>query len=202
MVDLLLVFKRISILFSTVAAPIYLPTHSVWGFPFLSHLFQYFLFVEFLIIAILTGVRHLTVALTCTSLIISDVEDIFICLLSIYKSFFTYLGLLLIFNWFVCFLNIELQDLFFCILDINPHFVSLFAIIFSNSVGCLFILYMISFAGKSFYIWLGLICLFLLWFLLPWETDPRKYCYALFQRMFCLCSLLGVLWCHVLYLGL
>ena len=30
----------------------------------------------------------------------------------------------------------------------------------------------------------------------------RNHCYNLCQRMFCLCSLLGVLWCHVLYLSL
>ena len=31
-----------------------------------------------------------------------------------------------------------------------------------------------------------MICLFLLFFLLPWETDLRKHCYDLCQRMFCL----------------
>ena len=33
-------------------------------------------------------------------------------------------------------------------------------------------------------------------------NDLRKYCYDLFQRMFCLCSLLGVLRSPVLYLSL
>ena len=37
-------------------------------------------------------------------------------------------------------------------------------------------------------------------FLFLWETDLRKHWYDLCQRMFCLCSLPGVLWCHVLYL--
>ena len=45
--------------------------------------------------------------------------------------------------------------------------------------------------------WLAPICLFLLLFLLPWETDLRKHCYNLCQRMFCLCALLGVLRCHI-----
>ena len=40
--------------------------------------------------------------------------------------------------------------------------------------------------------------IFLFLFLLPWETDLRKHLYGSCQRMFCLCSLLGVLWCHVL----
>ena len=34
--------------------------------------------------------------------------------------------------------------------------------------------------------------LFLFLLLLPWETDQRKHWYDLCQRMFCLCSLLGV----------
>ena len=46
------------------------------------------------------------------------------------------------------------------------------------------------------------ICSFLLLFLLPQDTDLRKYCYDLCQRKFCLCSLLGVKWGHTLYLGL
>ena len=33
---------------------------------------------------------------------------------------------------------------------------------------------------------------------LNWEIGPRKHCYDSCQRMFCLCSLLGVLWYHVL----
>ena len=38
--------------------------------------------------------------------------------------------------------------------------------------------------------------------LLPWETDLGKHWYDLCQRMFCLCSLLEVLCCHVLYSSL
>ena len=41
-----LVFWGASILFSTVAAPIYIPTNSVGEFPFL-HPFQLLLFVDF-----------------------------------------------------------------------------------------------------------------------------------------------------------
>ena len=35
-----------------------------------------------------------------------------------------------------------------------------------------------------------------------WETDLRKYSWCWCQREFCLCSLLGVWWCPVLYLSL
>ena len=46
-VVLFLVFKEISILFSMVAVPIYIPTNSAGGFPFFPHPLQHLLFVDF-----------------------------------------------------------------------------------------------------------------------------------------------------------
>ena len=79
------------------------------------------------------------------------------------------------------------------VLDINLLLVALFANIFSHSISCLFILLMVSFVVQEL-----LSCIRFYLFIFPfiyflWETDLKKYCYDLCQRMFCLCSFLGVL---------
>ena len=143
MVVLFLIFWGNFTLFSIVAVPIHLPTKSA-QVSFSPHPHQHLLFLD-----IQTGVRwYLIVVLICFSLMISVVEHFFMCLLAICMFWLGKMIIQILSPFLIALssvLDAKLYE-FFEYLDINPLLDTLFANLFSHSVGCFFILLIATFA--------------------------------------------------------
>ena len=122
------------------------------------------------------------------SLMMSDVEHLFIYLLAIHCVFFWEMSVqvlcLFLIRFFVFSLLSCLSPLY--ILDVNTFSDIWFTAIFSRFIGCLFTLLIVALLCTSSLVWYNSICPFLLLLPVLWGSYPKNNCQDLCQEDFSL----------------
>ena len=150
----------------TMHAPIYILTNNV-PVPFSLYCHQRLLLLVFLIITILTDGSGILLWFWCAFPWWLEVKHhVLVSHLCVFHGKIPIQSVSPFFlNWIVCSLSI---------LDSNSLLDTRFANIFSQLVGCLFILSMFPFLSEAFYFDVVLTCLFLLLFALLWVSKNHR----------------------------